>query len=404
MAAYRPERGHRHDDSPLPGNRSRKAAYKHSSSGPRVRTVNTSESHSGSQRRQLAARVRRTSRAQEDRFVEQDTHEELIHLGRFPFVCAYRRYLRGVRARLSELTIAERERKLHHMARLVQRLHGVGKIGSTNPAKFEEDDIIEIFLALKARGIACETLRKYISMLKSVTRECRNTVVDEMLAKGKLVVGSDRREPTSLDKEELEALLDASKQVSGWKRVVCRFSIAMMAFMMLRPGELQKASIGDLNTAKWTFLVANPKGKERYGEVKQLPIPDVLKPYVLEYLGERDRMLRSRGIENATPLVPSIVCNKAGFYTQQGFGRLKKAIVEKSGIHFKWKTMRPTGGQLALDAGVPIDMISRMMRHTSVLTTERYYCRARADLAYARVNEAYNSLFGHEPAIAEKSV
>lgn len=51
-------------------------------------------------------------------------------------------------------------------------------------------------------------------MLKSVTRECRSTVVDEMLAKGKLVVGSDRREPTSLNREELEALLDASKQVS----------------------------------------------------------------------------------------------------------------------------------------------------------------------------------------------
>ena len=128
MAAYRPERGHRHDDSPLHGNRSRKTAYKHSSSGLGARTVNTSESHSGSQRRQLAARFRRTSRAQENRFVEQDAHEELIHMGRYPFVCAYRRYLRGVRARLSELTIAERERKLHHMARLVQRLHTEGRI------------------------------------------------------------------------------------------------------------------------------------------------------------------------------------------------------------------------------------------------------------------------------------
>jgi len=37
------------------------------------------------------------------------------------------------------------------------------------------------------------------------------------------------------------------------------------------------------------------------------------------------------------------------------------------------------------------------------LTTERYYCRARADLAFARVNDAFNSVFAHEPAIAEKN-
>ncbi len=107
---------------------------------------------------------------------------------------------------------------------------------------------------------------------------------------------------------------------------------------------------------------------------------------------------------NATALIISIVCSKARFCIQLGFGRLTNAILEKSGIHFKWKTLRPTGGQLALDAGVPTDMISRMMRHSSVLTTERYYCRARADLAYARVNDAYNGVFAHEPAITEKSV
>ena len=40
----------------------------------------------------------------------------------------------------------------------------------------------------------------------------------------------------------------------------------------------------------------------------------------------------------------------------------------------------------------------------SVLTTERYYCRARADLAYARVNEAYNHAFKREPAINGETV
>jgi len=324
-------------------------------------------------------------------------------MGRYPFVCAYRRYLKGVRARLSQGTIEERERKLHDLARVVQGLYCDDLIGSTNPAGFAENDIIEIFLALKARGIACETLRKYISMLKAVTRECRNTVVDEMLAKGKIVVGKDNKEPFSLDKSDVEALLASSEEVGGWKGAVCRFSIAMMTFLMLRPGELMRASIGDIDTKKWTFLVSNPKGKSRYGEVGRLPIPDLVRPYVLRYLEEREKMLRSKGIENARALIPSVVGDRASFYSQQGFGRLKIAVAKKADLNFKWKDFRPSGGQLALDAEVPIELVSRSMRHASTLTTERYYCRARADLAFARVNDAFNSVFAHEPAIAEKN-
>jgi integrase len=88
-----------------------------------------------------------------------------------------------------------------------------------------------------------------------------------------------------------------------------------------------------------------------------------------------------------------------GIYTQQAFGRLKEDISREAGIAFKWKDCRPTGGQLALDAGVPIDQVSQSMRHASTKTTERYYCRARAVPAFARVNEAYNTLFRPEPAI-----
>ena len=94
-----------------------------------------------------------------------------------------------------------------------------------------------------------------------------------------------------------------------------------------------------------------------------------------------------------TALIPAISPKGVGIYTQQAFGRLKDEISREEGIDFKWKDCRPTGGQLALDAGVPIDQVSQSMRHASTKTTERYYCRARAVPAFARVNEAYNSLF-----------
>lgn len=119
--------------------------------------------------------------------------------------------------------------------------------------------------------------------------------------------------------------------------------------------------------------MANPKGKGIYGEVKRLPIPAVSR----------------YGVNNST---------------HQAFERLKKQVMQEAGITFKRKDFRPTGGQLALDEGVPIEQASQSMRHASTKTTERYYCRARADPAFANVNEAYNRMFLDEPAMNAKSV
>lgn len=202
----------------------------------------------------------------------------------------------------------------------------------------------------------------------------------------------------------LVAVLQACREVGGWQGEVCRFATAMLTFLRLRPGELQQASLRDLDTRKWTFLVANPKGKGIYGEVKHLPIPDVLRPFVLDYLRTRNEMLTSKRVPNAEPLIPAVSYHGVNNYTQQAFGRLKKEVMQQAGVTFKWKDFRPTGGQLALDEGVPIEQVSQSMRHASTKTTERYYCRARADPAFAHVNEAYNRVFLHEPAINGKNV
>jgi integrase len=301
---------------------------------------------------------------------------------------------------LSEGTIAERERKLHFLAKVVQHLHEAGMISSSNPSMLTEDDVLEIFLSLKGRGMKCSTLRKYMQLLKAVCRECDNRVVEDMLADGKIKPGHELQEPYSLDQEDLGQMLRACEKVGGWKGDACRFAIAMLTFLRLRPGELRQASLKDLDLRKGTFLIVCPKGRDRYGEVMRLPLPDVLRPFAVEFLRARTEMLRCKGLDEVkvTALIPAISPKGVGIYTQQAFSRLKDEVMREAGIAFKWKDCRPTGGQLALDAGVPIDQVSQSMRHASTKTTERYYCRARAVPAFARVNEAYNSLFRPEPA------
>ncbi|HEY3420994.1 MAG TPA: hypothetical protein VGK23_10615 [Methanomassiliicoccales archaeon] len=121
-------------------------------------------------------------------------------------------------------------------------------------------------------------------------------------------------------------------------------------------------------------------------------------------LNEIIDQLKSKGIGETTALIPAISRKGVNVYSQQGFGKLKDKVMKEAGIAFKWKDHHPTGGQLALDAGVPIDKVSQSMRHASTQTTERYYCRARAEPAFARVNEAYKTMFPSEPAIKRENV
>ena len=94
-----------------------------------------------------------------------------------------------------------------------------------------------------------------------------------MPADGKIVVGTDHTEPFSLDQQDLKAILQACNQVAGWKGGACRFAVAMLTFLRLRPGELMRVSLADIGVRKWTFLKSNPKGQGSYGEVRRLPIP-----------------------------------------------------------------------------------------------------------------------------------
>lgn len=46
---------------------------------------------------------------------------------------------------------------------------------------------------------------------------------------------------------------------------------------------------------------------------------------------ERERMLKSKGVEHAVPLIPAISVNGVDAYSEQAFGRLKKASSPRLG-------------------------------------------------------------------------
>jgi len=71
--------------------------------------------------------------------------------------------------------------------------------------------------------------------------------------------------------------------------------------------------------------------------------------------------------------------------------RLKAHVELAAGVRFRWKDFRPTLAQVCKDAGAPIEAISKVLRHSSSKTTERYYARIRPESAFSQVKTAWQA-------------
>jgi integrase len=71
-----------------------------------------------------------------------------------------------------------------------------------------------------------------------------------------------------------------------------------------------------------------------------------------------------------------------GRWSEGMWRELKREVEKVSGIPFRWKDMRPTFAQICMDKGMGIELVSKMLRHTSVATTEKYYARIRSEVAF----------------------
>ncbi len=128
-------------------------------------------------------------------------------------------------------------------------------------------------------------------------------------------------------------------------------------------------------------------------------------PFQRDFPDARDRFLRSLGRDpNAVePLLPfwnrSSTKNPiVGYWEEARRNDLQRAVERVSGLGFKWKDRRPTFAQTAKDRGVPMEAISKALRHTSTATTEAYYSRIRATTAFESLRRAF-SVPVSEPSI-----
>jgi len=153
------------------------------------------------------------------------------------------------------------------------------------------------------------------------------------------------------------------------------------------------AKISDLDLERGEIRVSTPKGLGRWTNGTEVsPIMPGCEEVVRGYLERRKEVLEKAGVGRHEALFPFVSMNgRVVFWSPSMWTKLKAHVELAVGFRFRWKDFRPTLAQMCKDAGVPIEAISKVLRHSSSKTTEQYYARIRPESAFSQVKAAWQA-------------
>lgn len=326
-------------------------------------------------------------------------------MGRYPYIVKMKQYLEESRLEgKAESTLKNENRMLRILHKDIQYLKQNGKMSTTDPCKFTQEDILELVYYLRNREnkntggtMDVNTVAKYCQYLKNLVDFSDNAVMIKMQMRNKLPKRYVKHNIISLDQEDALEVFHASQEMEGWNGSVMAFVIPVYLLMGLRATELQRAEYKDVNQRKWTLFIRYPKGGQHKQTTMKIPTP--LIPYFEKYLEARNNELEKRGVKQAIHLIPSMtkftVRNRP--YTSSYYWSLKVQLEEIVGFEFDFQMLRRTSGQLLLDADKNnLTVVQKHLRHSSSVVTQRYYAQMRDKAAADVVEEVWsNSAFAN---------
>src|SRR3990170_1158816 len=313
--------------------------------------------------------------------------------GRYPWVTATRAYAADMRAVLELNTVRERERKLLYIGKALERAKARKEIATTDPRRFGKREADCVATWIRDRGFSVGYEAKLWQYVEALLRYKGNDVLLRLEAKGTWRrPRPSYRPPVVKDEAWLRDALRRLDAIGGWRPAAVRFAIAFTVGMGLRPKELRKADLEDLDAEAWTFVVRHPKGERTYGETTEIDVYQDARPHVVDFLARRRARLEELGIPEARPLVPN---EEGGHYTEPGWRNMRWKVFRQAGIDGNYKVLRATHEQLLMDRleaigyreGGVIEVASKRLRHTPATATRHYADlrtrRARTDAKLA---------------------
>lgn len=313
---------------------------------------------------------------------------------RDPFLSAARRYLDDLRPFRAPLTLEQLRRDLRTIARDLWHLRREGKLANVRPEAINEEDVSALLLYWRTRPTRYgrpmdPTSQAHLfRALKTFLEWSGNGVVVRMKAQGHVRFPRTIEKPIEvLDAEDLRRLREGAERLDGWSGAVARFLAGFLPATGLRPKEVRLARLADLDMARARLLVSHPKGEGSWAAPDYAPVLPFAREAVADFLAAREAYL---GGEPCEALIPyRRVSGDLGPWSEAMLRKLKAEMERASGVRFHLRTLRPTFAQTAKDAGVPIEAVSRALRHGSTRTTEAYYARMRGEDAFREIERAF---------------
>ena len=342
-------------------------------------------------RREESSVVRKRSKDSKGRFIRSRNK-----MGKYPFTVTANQVLKDTAPWYSESTRGERERKMHRIHGILLELRAAGNISTTSPRKMTESDVIE-FIGWCKEHLDNATSIKYLRYLGEVLQAAGNSAVVTVKLKHKRNLPIATQKPIrTIAPDQLDMLLNGSWELEDlFLDATAKAALALYLHTGLRSGELRNAKFKDLNLGRMEIVVSKPKGHGAWASgTESTPVMSGAGPTLIEYLRTRDEHLRQKGLYpgEIEPLFPYI--RKDGevvYWTQQLWTKMKANIERVTGVRFKWKDCRPSYAQMLKDRGAAIEDVSKALRHSSTVTTERFYARVRSETAFSRLRQVWEA-------------
>ena len=303
-------------------------------------------------------------------------------MGRYPFMTAVNDYLGAMEGVLAPSTHKERKRRLARMNKILLELEARGQMSTCHPEQMKDKDVLAYVSYLRSNGMSDAGIGHNINALGAVLGWVGNGAVTKARSRfpQHFPHGPKKRlDPMSDDERDVVIRAALQVDVSEWRRMEA-YAISVTAICTgLRPQELRFSEITDMDLNNATMHAEVVKGLNRYGEPRDTAIhPDGV-PFLRRYLKARAAELMRRGLTTNTlfPAVRSLKDGKPDVYSANSMTVLRNIVERETGVTYNLQKTRRTWGQVALDDGVPLDAVSRMMGHAMSRTTETYYARKK---------------------------
>ncbi len=169
--------------------------------------------------------------------------------------------------------------------------------------------------------------------------------------------------------------------------------LALEGSMGIRRAEMIGMKLSDLNGPQ---IVVRGKGSGAEGKVMKMDATELVLEALREYLPFREALLSTYGDRSDGALLVNPFIRELGRpLSFRTFQTILDKLSEESGVSFTSHGLRRMYAMNLSDAGVELDTIRRMMRHSDLSTTLKCYLHAdprKMSGALGKLNSAFSAL------------